>query len=178
MITPEATVMATDQATAIATAEPTAEATVAQTAEGTGAAPTAAASESATADAEGSLTPDQSANPLSAFVRAVADSISEFEIDRRASAVRNTLLGRTIVIQVCAVPGREFNARLNRVISAMVDLADQIPEDTEAVAAGLLNCDDENAGLRIIGVPDETVQQYLNEDIDAKEFQRAWQPLS
>ena len=121
---------------------------------------------------------DEAANPLSEFVRAVADSISDFEIDRRASAVRNTLLGRTIVIQVCAVPGREFNARLNLVINAMVELADEVPEDTEAVAAGLLNCDDENASLRIIGVPVATIRQYLDEDIDGKEFQRAWQPLS
>lgn len=140
---------------------------------------TAATTAEATAGAEVIPGPDdEAANPLSEFVGAVADSISDFDIDRGASAVRNTLLGRTIVIQVCAVPGREFNAKLNRVINAMVELADAFPEDTEAVAAGLLHCDNESASLRIIGVPVATVRQYLDEDIDGKEFQRAWQPLS
>ncbi len=165
----DATALPAGQATAVATGEPTEAATPAAT---------VAAAEEATVEVEVSGTPDQASNPLSAFVNAVADSISGFEIDRRASILRSTPLGRTIVIQVCAVPGIEFNARLSRVINAMVDLADAIPKETEAVAAGLLNCDDDNASLRIIGVSVETIQQYLEEDIDSKEFQRAWQPLS
>ncbi len=176
--TPEATALATEQATTVASVEPTPDATVAQETEGAMLEPTAAASEAVTADAEGSPAPDQSSKRLSAFVGAVADSISEFEIDRRASAARNTLLGRTIVIQVCAVPGTEFNARLSRVINTMVDLAESIPEGTKAVAAGLLNCNDEDATLRIIGVAVETIQQYLDEEIDSKAFQRAIQRLS
>lgn len=172
-------------ATALPSAEDTDEPTLAMTADATVVRETAfatlestaAKTATATAEADASPAPDEATNPLAAFVGAVADSISDFEIDRRASAMRNTLLGRTVVIQVCAVPGREFNARLNQVISAMAALADQIPESTEAVAAGLLNCDDDSASLRIIGVPVGDIQQYLAEDIDAKEFQRAWQPL-
>jgi len=174
----DATALPAGQATAVATGEPTEAATPAQATEAATPAATVAAAEEATVEVEVSGTPDQASNPLSAFVSAVADSISDFEIDRRASILRSTPLGRTIVIQVCAVPGIEFNARLSRVINAMVDLADAIPKETEAVAAGLLNCDDDNASLRIIGVSVETIQQYLEEDIDSKEFQRAWQPLS
>lgn len=164
-VSPEATADA--EASAAPTREPTGETTAAQT-------PTSVAS----ADAEPSPAPDEASNPLSVFVGAVADSISEFEIDRRASELRDTPLGSTIVIQICAVPGREFNARLSRVINAMVELADDIPDGAEAVAAGLLNCADGSANPRVIGVSVETIQQFLDEEINSKEFQRAWQPLS
>ena len=173
-VTPEVGAQATEAPTVAPTDEPTAEAPTAEATE----APALATTADTVAEPEATPTVDEASNPLSAFVRAVADSISEFAIDRRASAVSNTLLGRTIVIQVCAVPGAEFNARLSKVINTMVDLADSIPEETEAVAAGLLNCDDEDAALRVIGVSVEIIQQYLDEDIDSREFQRAWQPLS
>ena len=154
---PESTPAATALASAAATDDPAVVLTVAGTAD---------------------PTPDEASSALSAFVGAVAESISDFEIDHGASATRDTSLGRTIVVQVCAVPGREFNTRLSQVINAMVDLADELPDETDAVAAGLLNCDDESANLRIIGVSVEIVRQFQNQDIDAKEFQRAWQPLS
>ena len=178
---PEAPSLPSEEATEVSPAEPTEAATAAQETEvatqATSAA-TAATVEATTVAADVSPTLDESPNTMSAFVGAVADSISDFELDQSASSMRSTSLGQTIVIQVCAVPGIEFNARLSLVINAMVDLADMIPADTEAVAAGLLNCDDDSARLRIIGVSVEAIQQYLDEAIDSKEFQRAWQPLS
>ena len=63
-------------------------------------------------------------------------------------------------------------------MNAAVDHAEAIPEDIEAVAAGLLNCDDPDARLRLIGVEVGLIIDFANESIDAKEFQRAWQPLS
>lgn len=177
-VTPEPTVQSTAESTAAPTEEPSAEATAVQATASPALGATADTTVEATADTDASPTADAASNPLSSFVRDLADNISEFEIDRRASAVSNTLLGRTIVIQVCAVPGTEFNSRLSKVINTMVDLADAIPEGTEAVAAGLLNCEDEEAALRIIGVSVETIQQYLDQEIDSRAFQRAWQPLS
>ena len=176
--TPVATVLPTDLATAAPTQEPSEAATAAQESAVATLAPTAEVTLEATAGADASPAPDEASNPLSAFVGAVADSITDFEIDRRSSAVSNTLLGNTLIIQVCAVPGNEFNAKLSRVINTMVDLADAIPEGTEAVAVGLLNCEDEDAALRVIGVSVEIIRQYLAEDIDSRAFQRAWQPLS
>ena len=167
---------ATQEPTSIPTAEDEVEATAQATEVETKEA-IAQPSPEATPTTEATPSLDEPTNPLSAFVRDVADNISEFEISR-ASAVHNTLLGNTLVIQFCAVPGREFNARLNHVMNAMVGLVDGIPEDIEAVAAGLLNCDDEEASLRIIGVPVNVMQEYADEEIDAKDFQRAWQPLS
>jgi len=112
------------------------------------------------------------------FVSMVADEIADFLIDGSASGTLPTNLGNTLVIIACAVPGPEFNARLDKVLTTIVDLANRLPEEIEAAAAGLLNCDDDEASMRIIGVSRETVEAFANQEIRAKEFQRTWQPLS
>ena len=169
------TEMPTSEATVLATA--TAEAPSSPTVEGE-ASPAAEAEASATGEIEPSPTADEPDTAVEIFVHELAESISEFEIIRESSGIESTLLGDTLVLQVCAIPGREFNERLNRVMNAAVEMIDGLPEDLEAVAAGLLNCPDSNASLRIIGVSVATLQDYAREDINAKEFQRAWQPLS
>lgn len=113
-----------------------------------------------------------------AFVSQVADAIDAFEIDQGQSSTRSTNLGHTLVIQACAVPGREFNARLNIVLTAAVAAAESLPDGVEAIAAGLLNCDDPEARLRIIGVTRSILLEFAAEEIQAKDFQRSWQPLS
>lgn len=127
-------------------------------------------------------TPSPTISPGSArvvrFVSMVADQIADFLIDRSSSGTLPTNLGNTLVIIACAVPGPEFNARLDKVLTTIVDLAHRLPEEIEAAAAGLLNCADDESSLRIIGVSRATVDAFANEEIIAKEFQRAWQPLS
>ena len=56
-----------------------------------------------------------------------------------------TRLGDTLVIFVCAIPGPEFNQRLNTVLTTVASLEADLPEEIEAVAAGLVNCDDAEA---------------------------------
>lgn len=112
------------------------------------------------------------------FVGLVADAIEAFEFNQARSSSRSTILGHTLVIEACAVPGRDFNARLNIVLTAAVAVADNLPAGVEAVAAGLLNCDDPQARLRVIGVTRGILMAYAAEEIEAKDFQRAWQPLS
>ena len=174
----EATLAPTELATSETEAEPTAQATALETNEVDAEEPTALASVEVTATVEPSPAADETATPLAAFIGDVADSISEFDIIRESSGMEDTLLGDTLVLQLCAIPGREFNERLTRVMNAVVGLADQIIEDIEAVAAGLRNCDDPEASLRIIGVNVSAITEYANEEMDAKDFQRAWQPLS
>ena len=113
-----------------------------------------------------------------AFITLVSDAISDFEIDETVSGLRSTELGNTVVIHVCAVPGPEFQARLGGVMGAVVSLEASIPENAEAIAAGLVNCDDADATVRIIGVERGIIQTYANEDIDARDFQGSWKPLS
>ncbi len=140
--------------------------------------PTSAATEAATAKGEPSPRAGEPDTPLAAFVRDVAESISEFEVIQQSSGRKNTLLGNSLVLQLCAIPGQEFNERLGRVMNAVVDYVADIPEDIEGVVAGLRNCDDPDAIQRRIGVTVSVIKAYADGDISAKEFQRAWRPLS
>ncbi len=146
---PESTSSETDEATAVATEQATARPTI-----------------------------SPGSTRVTRFVSMVADEIADFLIDRSTSGTLPTNLGNTLVFIACAVPGPEFNARLEKVLTTIVDLANRLPEEIEAVAAGLLNCDDDEASMRIVGVSRETVEAFANEEIRAKEFQRTWQPLS
>lgn len=136
----------------------------------------------ATATAGATATPSPTISPGSArvatFIGFVADEIVDFPIDPSQSGTLPTGLGDTLIVAACAIPGPELNARLERVLSTVVSLADRLPDGIEAVAAGLRNCDDADASLRIIGVTRETLLAFANEEIKAKEFQRAWQPMS
>jgi hypothetical protein len=113
-----------------------------------------------------------------AFVTKIADAIEGFKIDQTQSASRRSSLGKTLFIQACAIPGPEFNERLNALMNAVVSFADDLPDEVEAFGAGLLNCDDPDASLRIIGVARSSINDFASDGINAKEFQRAWQPLS
>lgn len=122
--------------------------------------------------------PVVSSEELAAYISGFAEAVADIEIDERRSGVQYLRLGNTLVIRLCAVPGPEFNDRLNLVMNAAVALADDMPEGIQAFGAGLLHCDDPGAKLRIIGVTRRAIIDYANEKIKAKEFQRAWQPLS
>ena len=157
-------IISTAEATAQATAETgttdaTPEATLAATVEDTSAAPGVSGS-------------------VMDFVESVATDISDFTVDPELSTTQSTGLGSTLVIQVCAIPGPEFNERLTSLMNAVVGLAEDIPAGIEAIAAGLLNCDDSNATLRVIGVTVAVINEFAEEEISQREFQRAWQPLS
>lgn len=177
---------------ATATSEPIAEATPKETAESdreeiapaTEPEPTAVATERPTATATpiASPTPTPTINSdsirIASFVSSVAETITDFTIVPLESGTLPTSLGDTLVIIACAIPGPEFNQRLNTVLTAVVSLEEDLPEDIEAVAAGLVNCDDTDAGLRIVGVTRTIISAFANEEINAKDFQRAWRPLS
>ncbi len=63
-------------------------------------------------------------------------------------------------------------------MSAVVDLVDLVPEDVDAVAAGLLNCGYPAASMRYMRVDVHTIEQYNRKETDARESQRSWQSLN
>lgn len=128
-------------------------------------------------ETEAALSPT-AAPETGAFITLVAAAISDFEIDETASGFRITELGDALVLHVCAVPGPDFQARLGGVMNAVVSLDANIPENAEAIAVSLVNCDDADAAARVIGVERSVIQAYANEEIEARDFQRLWKPLS
>ena len=151
-------------------------------------APTAAATAEDTAPAEPSpspfsppsATPAPAAIPAEAagFITQVVEYVTEFDIDPTRSALRETQMGVTVDILVCAQPGEQFNFRLNTVMLAAVEARDQLPEESDAVAVSLLNCADANASVRTIGALRSDIDQFAAGQLDQSAFQQTWQPLS
>ena len=112
-----------------------------------------------------------------AFITLVSDAISNIEIDETGSGFRITELGNTLVFHVCAVPGPQFQTRLGSVMNAVASLDASVPENAEAIAVSLVNCADEDATPRAVGVERDIIQSYANEEIDARDFQRSWKAL-
>ncbi|MCY3833159.1 MAG: hypothetical protein OXG85_09080 [Chloroflexi bacterium] len=115
---------------------------------------------------------------VAAFVELVAAAIDDFEIAQSETDIQSTELGNTLVMRVCSIPGPELSQRLDTVLHTVASLFDDLPEGIEAVAAGLIHCGDDSAILRVIGVSRGVLAEFAAERIKAKDFQRAWQPLS
>lgn len=113
----------------------------------------------------------------SVFVERVAQLIRDFDLDTRQAFLRDSAAGNTLVLQSCALPGTDFNAKVAGIMQAVVTLADEIAAELDAVAAGLLNCDDPGARLRIIGAEVSLIRDYASGAIDDRDFQRGWKQL-
>ena len=128
---------------------------------------------------DASPTPAIPLSTLETYVILVEDGLSTVSIDRSLVLTRATELGHTLVLRTCAVPGSiEYQERLQEIMEAVVAVFPEIPFGIDAVAVGLINCDDPYAKLRVIGTSKAIIQQYANREITAKEFQSTWQPLS
>ncbi|MDE2859285.1 MAG: hypothetical protein OXN94_15680 [Chloroflexota bacterium] len=150
-----------------ATTAPTLSATAAPTLSAT-AAPTLSTTEA----------PTLPAAEVERLIDLVGEQITDFSIDASRSAARQSELGMTFDILVCAEPGPEFNVRLQAVMNAAASVSDSIPARIEAFAVSLLNCADPNASVRTIGVARSVLDDFAAEAIDEKAFQRAWRTLA
>ncbi len=141
---------------------------------------TAAPALSATAAPALSATaaPTLPAAEVERLIDLVGEQITDFSIDASRSAARQSELGMTFDILVCAEPGPEFNVRLQAVMNAAASVSDSIPAQIEAFAVSLLNCADPKASVRTIGVARSVLNDFAAEAIDEKAFQRAWRTLA
>ncbi len=122
--------------------------------------------------------PTLSATELATIIDLVEEQISDFPIDADRSSSRVTQLGMTLDIFICAEPGPELTARLQEVMGAAARLSDSFPTEIQAFAVSLLNCADANASLRTIGVARRILDDFAEDKIDDKTFQRAWRTLA
>ena len=112
------------------------------------------------------------------FVQQVAQQIDAFSLDTQQTFLIHSNVGNTLVLQTCALPGGDFNAKVASIIQAVVTLADEIPAELDALAAGLLNCDDPGASLHLIGTEARLIRDFANGAIDDRAFQREWKQLA
>ena len=111
------------------------------------------------------------------FAQSVAAALTDFTLDTNQAFLRDTDAGNTLVLQTCALPGTDFGVKVGALMSAVVAVAEQIPSELDAVAAGLLNCDDANAQLHIIGGEVSLIRDFASGAIDDREFQRGLKQL-
>lgn len=164
---------ATDDPASEPTSDPTFEPTLEPAAE-----TEAETDPAATVTLSATAAPTLSATEIATLSDLVGEQIPDFPIDPSRSSVRETQLGMTFDILVCAEPGPEFNVRLQGVMDAAVSVSDSIPPQIAAIAVSLVNCADPNASVRTIGVERSVLDDFAEEKIDAKTFQRAWRPLT
>lgn len=112
------------------------------------------------------------------FVQRVAQQIVDFKLEPRQAFLLDSNAGKALVLQTCALPGDHFNAKVASIMQAVATLADEIPAELDALAAGLLNCDDPVARLRIIGSEVRIIRDFANGEIDDPAFQREWKQLT
>ena len=111
------------------------------------------------------------------YAQRVAQLVRDFTLDPERAFLRDSDAGNTLVLQSCALPGTDFNAKVASIMHAVVTLADEIPAELDAVAAGLLNCEEPGAVMHIIGSEVRLIRDYASGEIDDRDFQRGWKQL-
>jgi len=121
------------------------------------------------------MEPTETSSPT--HIDLIASELSDLNVATTDITTVTTTIGETLIVDVCALPGAESSIRLNRVMNTYVDQESSLPDDIEAVAVRLINCDNEDSIPRTIGVEREFVTSLASEEIELKDFQREWQPL-
>lgn len=115
--------------------------------------------------------------PADVYLSVLTENLTEYEIDEEAIETRETLLGTTLDVTVCAVAGAPSSIALNDVMGTLVELNSEIPADIVAFAVTLIDCNNEVPVPRTIGVERSFVQSFADEEIALKDLQREWKPL-
>lgn len=112
------------------------------------------------------------------FTGTLVAALEDYAIDESDVTVRTSSLGETLDVQTCALPGPQSSATLSGIMDILVENNAELPDDIEAVAVTLIDCDNADSIARTIGVSREAVNMLESGEIELKDFQRSWQPLS
>lgn len=123
--------------------------------------------------AEPTIAPTQTPSYLSL----VEENLSAYGVSETDIETRQTLLGTTLDVTICATAGAESSLALNGVMDILVESNSDAPEDITAFAVTLMDCNNEQSIPRTIGVERSFVQSFSDEEIALKDFQREWKPL-
>jgi len=174
-------VSATEMSTEVETESPTEEPTeVLSTDEPTLIIPTEVETESPTEEPTEVLSTDEPTlepNETQPYFTALIENLSAYEVSESEIKTRETVLGTTLDVTICAAAGPESSSALNDVMGVFVGLNSDTPEDIVAFAVTLLDCNNAQPISRTIGVERIFVQSFSDDEIVLKDFQREWKPL-
>ena len=116
-------------------------------------------------------------NETQPYFTALIENLSAYEVSESEIKTRETVLGTTLDVTICAAAGPESSSALNDVMGVFVGLNSDTPEDIVAFAVTLLDCNNAQPISRTIGVERNFVQSFSDDEIVLKDFQREWKPL-
>ena len=116
-------------------------------------------------------------NETQPYFTALIENLSAYEVSESEIKTRETVLGTTLDVTICAAAGPESSSALNDVMGVFVGLNSDTPEDIVAFAVTLLDCNNAQPISRTIGVERIFVQSFSDDEIVLKDFQREWKPL-
>lgn len=105
------------------------------------------------------------------------EALSSFNITEDDITTRTTSIGETLIVTVCSPLGPQSSITLNSVMSTFIEQEASLPDNVEGVATALVDCESDSDAPRIIGVERTFVKSLADEEIELKDFQRAWKPL-
>jgi hypothetical protein len=111
------------------------------------------------------------------YLSVLIENLSAYGVSETDIETRQTLLGTTLDVSICAIAGAESSIALNDVMNLLVESNSDAPEDVTAFAVTLMDCNNEQSVPRTIGVERSFVQSFSDEEIAVKDFQREWKPL-
>jgi hypothetical protein len=106
---------------------------------------------------------------------ALSTALAALNVPADSVQIRQTTLGATALVDACEIPGPIAGS----LITALMDNLARFTgygSDTEAIGVSVADCASGSAA-RIVAVALADAAAYNSGDIDAREFQRRWQPV-
>lgn len=125
---------------------------------------------------DGQLTADTTGQVLAELEAALAAELADVDLVPGSAVVRDTELGKTLLVAVCTSTGDDMRAVLSQSMNGLSRLAEQINSVADAVGVQLVDCETE-ATIRIIAGPVEQAAQYASGALDRENFESGWRAL-
>ena len=109
-------------------------------------------------------------------LEALKNVLQSFDVGDNDLAYIQTPLGRTLVVTVCGPAGAAGSQILADVMEILAQESSDLSEPLDGMGVNLVACDQGGAS-RVIVTPISAATDYANGTIEAKDFQRQWQPV-
>lgn len=102
-------------------------------------------------------------------------AFASFTVQGDGIVEEETDLGRTLIIHICTVPGREMRSTLQASMDLLARNSDNI-ESIEAIGVQVWDCSTDTL-LRFMAAPSAVSRSYVNNEIDQQNFEAQWIPV-
>ena len=109
----------------------------------------------------------------------VSEVLASFELAPDSIGVVQTSLNNTLVAGVCSNSSRaQLQETLDGSLVKLASLVDTLADDIDAIGVALVDCDNENQVIRVIGVSVNDAVRFSSGDLDETQFRSLWQAIA